>query len=378
MSMTMRSLVCALIVVMALLAHVPEGHPAQSSGNPGWETEWERTVKAAEQEGEVSYYSVGDYGFVAEFEKKFPRVKVKVVPGRGNELLSRIMTERRAGKHLVDVARIGNTSPYALYQARALRPIASAFILPEVKDESKWWLGKHHYVDPESKYIFVPVGSVSVNMVAHHTDLANESELRSFWDLLTEKWRGKIVVMDPRSGGYGRSGARYVYYHPQLGPEYLRRLFAQQIVMLSRDYRQAIDWLAQKRFSFLLFGNGADVLQARAQGLPLNVIDTSSWQEGGALEPAAFTLVLMDKPAHPNAAKIFTNWLLSREGQMAMQKEGETNDSLRMDIPKTDVRPMIRRKEGAKYVITWKAESMDVEPMQRVVNQALGESKIRP
>jgi hypothetical protein len=49
-----------------------------------------------------------------------------------------------------------------------------------------------------------------------------------------------------------------------------------------------------------------------------------------------------------------------------------------MDIPKTDVRPMIRRKEGANYVVTWKAESMDVEPMQKVVNQALGESKRRP
>ncbi len=106
------------------------GYPAQSSGNPGWEAEWERTVNAAEQEGEVSYYTLGDYGFVAEFEKKFPRLKVKVVSGRGNELLSRIMTERRAGKNLVDVARIGNTSPYALYQAQALQPIASAFILP--------------------------------------------------------------------------------------------------------------------------------------------------------------------------------------------------------------------------------------------------------
>lgn len=31
--------------------------------------------------------------------------------------------------------------------------------------------------------------------------------------------------------------------------------------------------------------------------------------------------------------------------------QGETNDSLSVDIPKTDVRPMIRRKEGAKYVI---------------------------
>ena len=354
------------------------GYPAQSSGNPGWEAEWERTVNAAEQEGEVSYYTLGDYGFVAEFEKKFPRLKVKVVPGRGNELLSRIMTERRAGKNLVDVARIGNTSPYALYQAQALQPIVSAFILPEVKDESKWWLGKHHYVDPEGKYIFVPVGSVSSNMLAHNTDLINASQLSSFLDLLSEKWRGKIVVMDPRDGGYGRSGARFVYYHPNLGPEFLRRLFREANVTLSRDYRQAIDWLAQRRFSLLLFGNGDDVLQAKAQGLPVNVIDTSSWKEGAALEPAAFTLILMDKPAHPNAAKIFTNWLLSREGQIAVQKEGETNDSLRVDIPKTDVRPMIRRKEGAKYVITWKAESMDVEPMQKVVNQALGESKIRP
>jgi hypothetical protein len=56
--MTMQSMVCALIVVIALLAHVPEGYPAQSSGNPGWEAEWERTVKAAEQEGEVSYYTL--------------------------------------------------------------------------------------------------------------------------------------------------------------------------------------------------------------------------------------------------------------------------------------------------------------------------------
>jgi len=366
------------ILVVFLLGYLRDGCAAQLSGESAvWEAEWGRTLKAAEQEGEISYYTVGDYGFLAGFEKKFPRIKVKVVPGRGADLLSRIMTERRAGKYLVDVARIGNTSPYALYQGKVLQPIASAFILPEVKDESKWWLGKHHYVDPDGKYIFVPVGSVSVNMVALNTELVNPSELGSFWDLLNEKWRGKIVVLDPRSGGYGRSGARYVYYHPQLGAEYLRRLFTEQVVMVSRDYRQAIDWVAQRRFSILLFGNGDDVLRAKAQGLPLNVVDTSSWKEGGALEPAAFTVAWMDKPPHPNASKIFINWLLSREGQIAVQKEGETNDSLRVDIPKAEVRPMIRRREGGKYVVTWKAEWMDVEAMQKVVSQALGESKKR-
>jgi iron(III) transport system substrate-binding protein len=320
-----------------------------------WETEWERTIKAAEQEGEVSYYTLGEFGFLSEFEKRFPRVKVKVVQGKGNELLVRIMSERRAGKFLADVARIGNTSPYSLYQAKALQPIANAFVLPEVKDESKWWSGKHQYIDAEGKYIFVPVGSVSVNMVAHNTELVSPTELRSFWDLLNERWRAKIVVIDPRSGGYGRSGARTVYYHPQLGPEFLRRLFTEQVVMVSRDYRQAIDWLAQKRFSILLFGNGDDILQAKAQGLPINIFDTSGWKEGGALEPGAFTLAWLDRSPHPNASKVFINWLLSREGQMAVQRDGGVNDSLRIDIPKTDLRPMARRKEGAKYMVTWKA-----------------------
>jgi len=340
-----------------------------------WDAEWERTVKAAEQEGEVSYYAVGEIGFVSEFEKKFPRIKVKVVQGRGNDLLVRIMTERRAGKFLADVARIGNTSPYALYQAKVLQVLPGAFILPEVKDESKWWSGKHQYIDAEGKYIFVSVGTVSVNMVAYNTELVAPSEVASFWDLLNEKWRAKIVVIDPRSVGYGRSSARTVYYHPQLGPEYLRRLFSEQVVMVSRDYRQAIDWIAQRRFSILLFGNGDYILQAKAQGLPINVFDTGGWKEGGVLEPGAFTLVWLDRSPHPNAAKVFINWLLSRDGQMAVQRVGGgVNDSLRIDIPKTELRPMARRKEGAKYMVTWKAEWMDAEPMQKVVNQALAKS----
>ncbi len=54
-----------------------------------WQTEWERTVKAAEQEGEFTYYTLGDVNFLSEFEKKFPRIKVKIVQGKGNELLTR-------------------------------------------------------------------------------------------------------------------------------------------------------------------------------------------------------------------------------------------------------------------------------------------------
>jgi iron(III) transport system substrate-binding protein len=339
------------------------------------QAEWERTRAAAEKEGEVAFYTLGDdYAYVKEFEKKFPKIKVKIVPGRGSELLSRIMAERRAGKYLADTARIGNTSPYTLYQAKALQPMPSAFILPEVKDESKWWQGKHQYADPERQYIFVTVGSVSNNLVAYNPDLVNPSELTSYWDLL-EKYKGKIVVMDPRAGGYGRSGARFVYYNPQLGARYLQQLLAESDVTLSRQYHQAIDWVATKKFSVLLFGNGDDTLQAREKGLSINTMDTGGWKEGAALEPGAFTFVWLEKSPHPNAAKVFINWMLSREGQTAIQKEGQTNDSLRIDIPKNEVRPYMRRRERAKYTVTWTPEWMDTEAMMKVVNQALGAGK---
>lgn len=362
-----------LVFLLAFTLSVLGWEPMLHAGE-AWQAEWDRTLKAAEQEGELTYYTLGEVGFVPEFEKKFPRIRVRVVQGKGNELLARMMAERRAGKFLTDVARIGNTSPYALYQAKALQPISAAFILPEVRDESKWWSGKHQYIDREGKYIFVPVGSVSVNMVAYNSETVAPVELNSFWDLLHEKWRAKIVVIDPRATGYGRSGARAAYFHPQLGADFLRRLFAEQVVMVSRDYRQAIDWVAQKRFAIMLFGNGDDVLQARAQGLPVNVVDTGVWKEGGMLEPGAFTVAWADKSPHPNASKVFINWLLSREGQIAVQKDGGVNDSLRLDIPKSDVRPMARRKEGATYRVTWKEEWIDAEPMQRVVSQALARS----
>jgi len=360
------------IIAPGLMLLLPLASLAAEGPRASWQAEWEETVRAAEKEGEVAFYTLGDYGYLKEFEKRYPRIRVLVVPGRGNELLSRIMTERRAGKYLVDVARIGNTSPYELYRAKVLQPIRSAFILPEVLDESLWWQGRHHYADPEAKYIFVPVGNASINLVGYNTDLVDPRGLKSYWDLLQPQWKGKIVVMDPRAGGYGRSGARFVYYNPQLGPSFLSRLLSEMEVTLSRDYRQAIDWLAQRRFSLYLFGNGGDLLEARAKGLPVQVMDTAPWREGSALEPSAFTFVLPDRPAHPHAAKVLVNWLLSRPGQMAIQSEAETNDSLRIDIPKEEVAPVVRRRAGAKYVVTWNPEWMDMEPIRRLVEQLLG------
>ena len=110
-------------------------------GAESWRAEWERTLRAAEKEGAfTAYVAAGDWTFMDEFQKAYPKIKLrKRIAARGNMLLNRIMAERRAGKYLADVYMTGKSTHWVLYDAKALDPIHPAFILPEVKDESKWF-----------------------------------------------------------------------------------------------------------------------------------------------------------------------------------------------------------------------------------------------
>jgi len=341
------------------------------------QSDWEKVVKAAELEGEVVYSASGSHRLLEEFHRTFPKIKTTSVSASCSQIVARIMTERRAGKHLADVVRCGLTSAHSLYRGKTLQPIDSALILPEVRDPSKWWQGKHHYGDVEGKYLFVSGASVYLRFASYNTDLVNPAEFKSYWDLLQPKWKGKIVATDPRTGE-GRNGSRFLYYNPDLGPLYLRRLLGEMDVVLSRDYRQATDWLAQKRYAIFLFSQTDDTLNAKQQGLPVQVLDTTGWKEGVGLDPISGAYALMDKPANPSAAKVLLNWLLSREGQVAVQRDPESagrNDSLRIDIPKTDVQPMMRRRDGANYIVMWNPGWMAMKPVDDLIKQALEQRK---
>ena len=122
----------------------------------GWKSAWEKTVKMAEEEGRLNLYvfSEGPVTFetLEAFQKAYPKIKVISVKGRGSQLVLRVMAERRAEKYLADVYTGGKSSVYSvLYRGKALDPIEPHFILPEVADQSKWWDGRHKYVDPEGK-----------------------------------------------------------------------------------------------------------------------------------------------------------------------------------------------------------------------------------
>ncbi len=344
-----------------------------------WSKEWEKTLQAARKEGQVSIYSTDglDLIFREALQRKHPKIKVTTVIGRGFELGQRVMSERRAGKYIPDVLVQGSTTPVSLYRGKVLVPIRPALILPEVVDQSKWWQGKHHYVDPENNYVFVFEGTARSGDIIYNTNLVNPEEIKSYWDLLKPKWKGKTVALDPLTAGPASNSERFFYYNPELGPDFMRRLFGETDMTIVRDNAQLLDWLAVEKFAFGFYARNID--KAEKQGLPVTQFLPGHFKEGASIGAYNGTLSFFDQAPHPNAAKVVINWLLSREGQMTWLeynfKSRSDYDSMREDIPKEKVNPRGRRVAGGKYLMTDRPEWMDMKPIYDLIKQALAEAK---
>ena len=313
---------------------LPVAHLGTGQDRPNWKAEWEATLKAAEREGRVVIYGPTGRGqqmlYTDVFQKAFPKIRVNYTPGRISEIISRIMAEQRAGIRQVDLV-LGGTDLLlgALKEKGLLQPIRPLLILPELLDTAAWFKGKLWFADFEDKYVLmwraVPYVSACVN-----SNVIKPNELKSYWDFLDPKWKGKIVSQDLRIGS-ARNQMYGVYIRQDLGPKYLKRLFGEMDIMVSRSLPQISDWVASGKFAIAL--GGVDCEAMTAKGLPVAPIFLEGLAAVGAgSDPAA----LLASAPNTSAAKVFLNWILTREGQMAFQKLTKEN-SFRVDIPKEGI-----------------------------------------
>jgi len=361
-----------------VLLSAPWVSPAPAAEKPGWQTEWERTVEAAKREGQVTIYAFAGGPLLpieaGVFQKRFPEIKVVAVSG---DPVPRALAERRAARYLADVVIGGSSTPWQMYLAKALDPIKDAMILPEVTDESKWWRGRHHYRDPEKRFALVFIGNPDFGSVFYNSSLVKPKEIQSLWDLLNPKWKGRIAARDVRIPGGGGTSVKMFYHHPGLGPPFIRRLFGETDITLFRDRRQGVDWLATGRFPLCLFCSRTDVGRAKGQGLPVD--EFGPLKEGAGVTSSGGNIGLVNRAPHPNAARVFINWFLSREGQATLQTEyakvrGGYSNSLRVDISKEMIPPEQRLKEDIHYVDVEVPEQMSMEPVLKVFNEALAKT----
>ena len=349
-----HNLLTALIILMVLLA---EANHCAAQAPANWKSDWDATQRAAEKEAKLVIY--GPPGndqqklYTEVFQQAFPKIKVNYTPGRISELISRIMAEQRASIRQADLV-LGGTDILlgTLKDKGLLQPIRPALMLPEVLDQHAWFKGKLWFADYEDKFVSmwraVPYTAACIN-----TNLVKPTELKSYWDLLQPKWKARIVSQDLRIGS-ARNQMYTIYSRKDLGPDYLKKLYGEMDVVLSRNLPQIADWVAGGKYAIAIGGVECDDLAVK--GLPVVPIHFEGIAAVGAgTDPAAW---LASSP-NKNAAKVFLNWVLSRDGQNQFQKLTREN-SLRVDIPKDGiVNPYYILDPKKEYLFTGLEEHKD-------------------
>jgi iron(III) transport system substrate-binding protein len=272
-------------------------------------------LAAAQKEGKVAV--IGPTGTDANdvltkpFEQKYG-IKVEFFGASNRDLVPRLNTERSASQFLWDV-RVGGAILDELPRMGALDPIEPV-LQPDISNAQLWRNGGIEFADKAHlDLVMSPFhrGTLFVN-----PNNVKPAEFKSYRDLLDPKWKGKIVMDDPRNSGPGQATFTFMYLHPGLGPEFIRD-FARQQPLVLKDFPQEIDNVAQGKASVLV-GTADFIAEARKkQGVPVETIDPTQLKEDSDVSPANGELALFNKAPHPNAAKLYINWLLSQEGQTA-------------------------------------------------------------
>lgn len=337
-----------VLAVVAFLAFATAPVPAKG----GFQEEHDKLLKAAQKEGQLQAFICCGLGrgigkIMPEFEKKY-KIKVTFSTGSSREQSPKVLAERRAGRYTLDVW-MGGLSPAipTLIPAGALKPLRPMLFFPEAVDNKAWYEGRMHWFDQQRKYLVGFRGNASRADMTYNTKLVDPNEIQSYFDLLNPKWKGKIIMRDPRSVGVSGSTT---FFYISLGPKWIRRLLTEMDVKVTRSARQAGEQLALGKYAFCLFACSNEVRRLKREGHPVENVFPHYLKEAARLSPGGGSLYVMDRAPHPNAQKFFANWWLTRAGQTMMQR-GSGDHSLREDIPIDAVYLGNRREKGRDYLM---------------------------
>src|SRR5262249_21287110 len=130
-------------------------------------------------------------------------------------------------------------------------------------------------------------------------------------DLLNPKWKGKIIAADPTVSGAGSNDAARLY--AQFGEDYLKKFYVGQQPMIMRDRRQITDAVAHASYPIAFGASSEDLDRLIKEGCRLRPVDALSDLPASTSSGVGMVALLKDAP-HPNAARLFINWIASKDG----------------------------------------------------------------
>jgi iron(III) transport system substrate-binding protein len=331
-----------------------------ASGQEAWQAEWERTLAAARQEGKVVV--AGPPGESARqaliaFQQAYPDIQLEFTGLRGADFISRALSERRADRYLWDILVSGTGGIIGeLLPAGAVDPLKPALIRPEVLDDSHWYNGfDWGFVDLERQRVFSFASFVTWSLFINR-DVVPENEFTRLDDLLDPKWKGKISINEPRDSTAG--ALHSVVIMNQFGVDAYKKLLTEQDISVHQDTRQQVELLVRGSRPIGIGVSQAPLQEFQKQGLGRNVRPLERPEASALTGGFGGCACLMNRPPHPNAARVYLDWLLSREGQTQWNRYYPAN-SRRLDVEPYD--PATVPKPGVDYLFV---EREEVRPLR--------------
>jgi ABC-type Fe3+ transport system substrate-binding protein len=292
--------VCFGTVALAWLVLIPAGIRAQS------------IIDGAKKEGHVVFYASMEaqsaQRLVAAFEKKYPFIKVDATRIGSERMATRLVAEAQGRKVRADVVNQSGFDFYGVLQKGVFDIYQSperAALPPEYKDEKGFWT----------------INSATLNVIGYNTKLVSPANVpKTFWDLTDAKWKGQLLMDENESKWMA---GMMTHYGEAKVIELLRRLAAQEIQFRAgHTLIQTLAAAGERPIVVVAFANGVDRL--KKDGAPID------WVAAEPIIGLTFGLALVKDAPHPNAARLFIDFVLSREGQEILASVGYY-------APRTDV-----------------------------------------
>jgi ABC-type Fe3+ transport system substrate-binding protein len=351
----------------AAAAPAPTTAPAaQTAPASDFQAQWDALVDGAKKEGKLVINTFPGTGYresIAVFEERYPGIEIDHTTMIARDLATRTLQEQKAGVFSFDVTQIPpGTAMGVMLPAGAWAPMPPAIIHPEVTGDQYWVGGfKRGFVDKTGTYGY-HFGWNKFRGIYINTDMVKPGEITSTNDLLDPKWKGKIVLMDPRSGGFTAnwvSAARRAH-----GDEYLTKLFIDQEPVITRDQRQATEMIIRGGMAAATGPDDTLLDDFRGSGVTVNVrsqtLSDATYIQGGSVW-------LFKNAPHQNAAKLFINWILSKEGQTVWSEKALQANSRRTDVPVFNQESYPTAEEANTLIFfdseDWNKEAQEVQEL---------------
>ena len=302
---------------------------ASASAGPEQFTASPDLVAAAENEGKLVIYHGGPADavakFVAAFNERFPKIDTsETLIEQEAPLMAKIMAESQAGQHIVDIFFSDIDVMMIDLQKRDML----------LKYESP----QYQYFD--SKFLGNPPGYygpgwVSLIGIAWNTEVIKAADEPKSWnDLLDPKFKGKISVYN--SSASSPFNAWYLLSQ-SLGTEYWDKM-ADQELRTYESSAQILDSLSSGETPVTMQFNNFRLKDVVEKNLPIKAL----WPSEGVPNFVSVQGILAKAP-HPNAARLFHDWFLSREGMTKSAVEIAGQLALRPDVGRHSSQPDITK-----------------------------------